>query len=73
MYPKKRIEELREVSGTVTSEDKVVSLLYELMRDHIPPGVMEKLVIETATAPKTVIFTNGWLAQYSKDLADKLK
>jgi len=62
---------LKEKSGNITSDDKLVSFLYELMRDKITPGVVETLVNNSQQTP--VEFTNGYLANYAKYLAERLK
>jgi hypothetical protein len=64
--------ELRDRSGTICSDDKVVALLYVLMRDHVTPGVVEELV-RTYCHDFSTIYTNGYLAKYAKDLANRLK
>ena len=69
---KQRMDELREVSGGVKSEDPLVSFLYELMRDHLPVGTVETLVDQNIW-PNHVIFTNGFLANYAKNLAKILR
>lgn len=62
---------LRESSGNVQINSKLVSFLYELMRDHLPPGQVEALV--RASNIPDVSYTNGWLAQYAENLANRLK
>ena len=62
---------LRERSGSVKINSKLVSFLYELMRDHLPPGKVEELV--RASQDPDCIYTNGWLAKYAQDLANRLK
>ena len=64
---------LRERSGSVKIKinSKLVSFLYELMRDHLPPGKVEELV--RASQDPDCIYTNGWLAKYAQDLANRLK
>ena len=63
---------LYERSGEVTSTDPLVPLLYEIVRDHLPIGVIEEIVqgIEIGT---TYVFSNGWLAEYAKDAASRLR
>lgn len=61
---------LFERSGQVATADRLVSFLYDLMRDHLPAGVVERLVREAA-APITM--TNGYLARYATDLALRLQ
>ena len=63
---------LRQRSGTVTINSKLVSFLYDLMRDHLPPGTVEELVRASEDEPE-VTYTNGWLAKYAEDLANRLK
>ena len=53
------------------SNDPLVSFLYSLLRDYLPAGEVEKLVQETTK--DTTVFTNGYLAEYAKDLAERLK
>ncbi len=67
----KETDSLRERSGTVQINSKLVSFLYELMRDHLPPGTVEELV--RASSESDVTYTNGWLALYAQDLANRLK
>jgi hypothetical protein len=65
-------DDLKNRSGEVTSDDPLVAFLYVLMRDHIPVGIAERLV-EMHSYEDTTSFTNGWLANYAKDLAARLK
>ena len=73
MYSEERTKELRRVSGTVTYGDPLTSFLYSLMRDHLPAGTVEKLVVEVSEEAENVVFTNGWLAKYANNLAEQLK
>lgn len=63
-------KELRERSGEINSTDAVVSFLYELMRDVVPPGKVEELVRLSTNV--NIEYTNGWLAVYAKDLCYRL-
>lgn len=63
---------LRERSGSVDSSDPLVSLLYILIRDHLPLGVVEEVMMRHC-GPGDSRFTNGWLATYCKDLAKRLR
>lgn len=58
-------------SGRVVVKSRVVALLYTLMRDHLPPGTLEKIVRD-ADADIAVSYTNGWLAEYAVNLARRL-
>lgn len=71
MSSKSETDSLRERSGTVKINSKLVSFLYELMRDHLPTGKVEELV--RASNDPDVTYTNGWLALYAQDLANRLK
>lgn len=63
--------ELRERSGKIDINSKLVSFLYELIRDHMPLGEVETLV-RNSQEPDCY-YTNGWLAKYAEDLANRLK
>jgi len=63
---------LRERSGHIEINSKLVSFLYQLMRDHLATGSVEQLVRESEDESE-VTYTNGWLANYAEDLAKRLK
>ena len=63
---------LRERSGHVIDDRKLVSFLYELMRDHVPAGVVES-VLAASVKPEPTHYCNGYLAQYAQDVAERLK
>ena len=66
---------LRKRSGEVEFKGRLTSFLYELMRDHMPPGQVEEMVrsIEASEAMGTsILYSNGWLAKYADDLATRL-
>lgn len=61
---------MRDVSGSIKSDDPLVIFLYELARDHITTGVIDGLIdIDGETS---VTFTNGWLAEWAKDASKRL-
>jgi hypothetical protein len=66
------MKELRERSGNYHTNSPLVSFLYELMRDHLTPGVVEKIVLDSRRDQSPWFLTNGWLAQYAEDLANRL-
>lgn len=72
MDTKEKLEALRKQSGNVTIDSRLVGFLYDLMRDHLPPGVVEKLVQESEDN-STITYTNGWLAKYAEYLANRLQ
>jgi hypothetical protein len=64
-------KELRERSGHVVINSYLVSFLYQLMRDHLTVADVEMLVRESEEE-SVVTYTNGWLAKYAEDLANRL-
>lgn len=66
--------ELHARSGHVESNSALVAFLYDLMRDHLPAGVVEKLVRDQTDDDIALpyVFTNGHLARYAEDLAARL-
>lgn len=66
-----KISAMRERSGNIQIKSKLVSFLYELMRDHLPIGVVEKIV-NSSEDESEVLYTNGWLAKYAEDIANRL-
>lgn len=64
-------EAMRARSGRVTSEDPLVCFLYLLLRDHVTPGTVEEIMRNVNPEVESV-FTNGWLAEYAKDIAKRL-
>lgn len=68
------MKKLRERSGDIESEDPLVTFLYILMRDHVTPGVIEGIMFEHVQYDEGGNkFTNGWLANYCKDIAERLR
>ena len=64
--------EMKDRSGNVSSYSKLVSFLYELMREDIPVGRIEELVRNSIDDIETM-YTNGWLANYAIDVANRLE
>ena len=68
---------MREASGKVCypASDWLTSLLYEVMRDACPPGELERVVrhIEAEPSDGENVYTNGWLAEYAHNLAERLR
>lgn len=60
---------------TITGQNlRLVVLLYELMRDHIPAGVLHEIISSSNTDIEgkplhTVDFSNEYLAGYAAELA----
>lgn len=70
---KEHTKALRERSGSVESTDPLVSFLYILIRDHLPAGKVEEIVRDHVEDAQASRFTNGWLALYCKDIAERLR
>jgi hypothetical protein len=68
-----KIAAMRLRSGNISSNDKLVGFLYDLMRDHLPLGIVEELIQNSENMNCECVYTNGWLAQYAIDLAARLK
>ena len=66
-------ERIIKASGKVTSDDNLVSFLYELMRDHLPSGVVEGIAQRVLEEEDDRNFCNGWLAKHAIDIAERLK
>ena len=77
MYEEKFFQEemkrMRERTGNVADSSKLVSFFYELLRDHLPVGEVERLVLNV-TNPKasSCVYTNGYLAKYAQDIVQRL-
>ncbi len=70
---RKHMTDMRTRSGEVRDNRKIVEFLYTLVRDHVPLGVVEGLMIDIAvTGEKERNYTNGWLARYAQDVAAHL-
>lgn len=67
-FSKRAQEDLRKRSGEVDSNDRLTAIFYELMRDHVTPGVLQKLFLDNPPGVQ-LNFTNGWLAQYAEYLS----
>ena len=65
---------MRKRSGSVDSSSNLVGFIYVLARDHLTPGVIEKIMEDQVEVSrgKNVKFTNGYLARYAQDVASRL-
>lgn len=72
---------LAERSGRFTTNSNLVAFVYELLRDHVLPGDMHKVVDANDRHPNRDVtydtrpvwmLTNGWLAQYARDIVRRL-
>lgn len=65
--------ELKQKSGNQSSSDPVAVLLYMLAKDYLKPSQLEEILAKLGNVlPGVVVFNNGWLGQYAKELASKL-
>lgn len=64
---------MRQRSGEFKSDDPLVSFFYSLLISHLQPGEIEALILDLERHQgKTILFTNGWIAQYAEDLAKRI-
>ena len=61
-----------EASGSYVKRDRMVSFLYELMRDDLTPGKVEEIVRHVLAEDPDVHYCNGWLAQFAAYITDRL-
>lgn len=64
--------QIRDDSNCIIINDKLVSFLYEIIRDHLPPGKVEEIVKNSEFEGDTK-YSNGWLAKYAEYLAKRLR
>lgn len=56
------------------STDALVSFLYEVLRDHIVPGTVEKMVKDIESHSRDImLFSNPHVARYAKELAQRIQ
>lgn len=68
-------DRMRQASGQVEDDRPLVSFLYYLGRDYLTLSQLEKVIDEATIhqGGKTARFTNGWLARWAQDAADKIQ
>lgn len=59
--------------ATHTTDDLLVSFLYELMRDHVTPGKVAHVLQETLKAGPPHTLSNGHLAKYAEEVVASLR
>ncbi len=71
---KKHSEMMRERSGHIKHPTRLVAFLYCLIRDHVPPGIIEEIMLRQKIDDDRgdTLYSNGWLAQYAIDLEKRL-
>jgi len=61
-------------SGRAISDDPLVSFLYIIMRDGtLAPGFIEAVMENHVNRGVVAHYSNGWLANYCKDIAKRLR
>ena len=55
--------------------DWLTALLYDLMRDCVPTGEIERIVrdFESNNQRQSIKYSNGYLAKYAKHCADRIR
>jgi hypothetical protein len=67
-------EEMRKESGDLVSDDRLLCFMYLLMRDKLPVGEVEQLVMEVENfSSYNIKYCNGWLAKYAQNLSQRIK
>ncbi len=64
--------DIRARSGHMDSDDPLVQFLYLILRDRILPGDLEEVMKQISEDGRSE-FSNGWLAMYAMDIAQRLK
>ncbi len=60
------------------SDSKLVCVFYTLIRDHLPIGVIEKIVkesenlLDSENDKPTITYSNKYLAEYAKSIEERL-
>ena len=68
-----RFKRIRKASGEFNSKDKLTCFLYLLMRDKLPPGIVEGIMLKMAdNGDESFEYCNGWLAQYAEYVKNQL-
>lgn len=61
---------LKDASGNVVDDTRLVSFLYSLMIESVPPGVIQKALCESPAG--RVKYSNGFVAEYARYVARRL-
>lgn len=67
---------MRSASGNVNGDDRLVAFLYILARDHVTTGKLDEMMlnnIEGVPFGTVTEYTNGWLAQWAMDCAERIR
>ena len=63
---------MRNASGNVTGTEPIIAFIYVLLRDHVAPGKVEDIILSLPAAGVKTPYSNGWLARYAADIAQRL-
>lgn len=63
---------MRNTSGMVTTQDPLVKFLYLLARNEVTTGKIDQM-IDYELGGGTADLTNGWLGEWAKDAAERLR
>lgn len=70
----KECKRMREKSGNISSDSKLVEFIYILARDHLTTGQIDMLIDDHVSDRfEKTYYTNGWLAEWAKDVAKRLQ
>lgn len=64
-------DEMRKDSGAVNSDDTLVKFLYVILRDHMQSSELKTIMDRVPDG--SAEFTGGYIAEYAKNLASRLK
>jgi hypothetical protein len=70
---KEAYEKVMEALPTHETMDRLTSFLYVLMRDHLPPGVVTEVAIDSYIGEGPFVLSNGYLAKFAEHLTHKLR
>jgi hypothetical protein len=70
---KEHMKELRKRSRSINSKDKLVAFLYDIIRDYMTCGEIEEAMLHIKEDGTEYEFSNGYLANYAKDIARRLR
>lgn len=64
---------MKKASGEINDSSDLVCFIYLLGRDYLPLGTIEEIMNNNLKKKEALqFFTNGWLAQYAKNVAERL-
>ena len=67
------MSDLSMASGCVRCSDPVAVLMYLLLKEHVSPEIMNRVVEQVQKAGSMVEIDNGWLGRYALYLSQQLR